>query len=238
VPGTLPALPTAATTGHRQPTTAEDPGDVVLDVAGALFEKHRVLGTLRIKANDVTVRDCELRGGPDGAVVIADGVTGTHLEDSTLGPTLAPGVVGDGFTALRLRLDTGPGFVGALDARIESSLFAPGTASNAPMASLEGGSRTVLLGNRCTSGNAVCVEAAPVRAPLLGLLVEGNAFETSALAVVVAGDHGELPAGTRLFRNRMAGTAGACPVRLDGHHLDGAAADCNLRTDGACCALP
>ena len=106
------------------------------------------------------------------------------------------------------------------------------------MASLEGGSRTVLLGNRCSVGSAVCVEAAPVRAPLLGLLVEGNAFETSALAVVVAGDHGELPAGSRLFKNRMPGNASACPVRLDGHHLDGATADCNLRSDGACCTLP
>lgn len=238
VPAAPLAQPTVANTGARTPPPVLHQGDVSLEASGEVFAGHRVEGTLFIRANDVTVRDCEVVGGALGAIVIAEGVTGTRVEHTTIGPTPSWGIVGDAFFAVAVRLDSGAGFVGAVDSWIERSYFAPTIESNAPMVSVRGGDRTVLLGNRCQTRNAVCVEAAPADAPLRGLLIERNVFVTDGAAIDVSRVGEAEPVGTRIFKNRFATSAAQCPVTTDGHRIDGSASDCNTGPGGECCFLP
>jgi hypothetical protein len=78
---TLVGFPDAQSTGVRDGVTLKQVGDMVVTTAGAVISGLEVHGTLRIEADNVTVRDCKIvnEGGWHG-ILIPDGNTGAVVE--------------------------------------------------------------------------------------------------------------------------------------------------------------
>jgi Ca2+-binding RTX toxin-like protein len=78
---TLVGFPDAQSTGVRDGVTLKQVGDMVVTTAGAVISGLEIHGTLRIEADNVTVRDCKIvnEGGWHG-ILIPDGNTGAVVE--------------------------------------------------------------------------------------------------------------------------------------------------------------
>lgn len=103
--------PTRSNTGCPSDTVLTiHQGDYTVDTAGAIVEGLRITGRLYIRANNVTVKNCVVQGGPDTGstrfmVNISLNTTNTLLERVSIIPTnpsvYAYGIVGTSFIARR-----------------------------------------------------------------------------------------------------------------------------------------
>jgi len=79
----IPAgFPNAATTGYTGTLTPV--GAMTVTVPGTVLENLDIPGTLHIKADNVTVRNCRIRGGGNYGVQCNWGYTGAVIEDCTI----------------------------------------------------------------------------------------------------------------------------------------------------------
>jgi hypothetical protein len=78
---TLVGFPDANSTGVRDGVTLRQVGDMTVTTPGAIISGLEIHGTLRIEADNVTVRDCKIinEGGWHG-ILIPDGNTGAVVE--------------------------------------------------------------------------------------------------------------------------------------------------------------
>ena len=78
---TLEGFPDAQSTGVRAGVTLRQVGDMTVTTPGAVISGLEIHGTLRIEADNVTIRDCKIvnEGGWHG-ILIPDGNTGAVVE--------------------------------------------------------------------------------------------------------------------------------------------------------------
>ncbi|MCP3919068.1 MAG: hypothetical protein GY711_26290 [bacterium] len=98
--------PDATNTGPTNPSALTSVGSMTVTTDGALIENVRVGGTLRIKANNVTVRNFIVDGGGGSSYGIraTDGYQGIVIEDGEVKNVVSSCIYGGGFTARRLNV--------------------------------------------------------------------------------------------------------------------------------------
>ncbi|MCO6049125.1 right-handed parallel beta-helix repeat-containing protein [Mesorhizobium sp. RP14(2022)] len=77
---TLAGFPEASTTGVRPGTTLKTVDDLVVTTPGAVISGLEIHGTLRIEADNVTIRDCKIVGDSYNSVQVVDGHSGATVE--------------------------------------------------------------------------------------------------------------------------------------------------------------
>ncbi len=133
--GAMPCVrPTSANTGVPPGTllTART-GNIVATTDGQVIEKLDLRGTIRVKANNVTIRLSRIWGGPidpnDSPIHVDSNTTGTVIEDCEIGPDTGAdprrAITGDDhFTVRRVNVHNHQTAVrAAWDVRVENCYF-------------------------------------------------------------------------------------------------------------------
>ncbi len=174
-------------------------GNMVVTTPGAVIQNMDIRGTVAVRANNVTIRNCFVRGGAVGAtsgsvsmiMQYNAGVTGLLVEDCTIIPQsptqYSGGIQGSGMTVRRCDVSNGVDGVNAMNSNVlvdscyihdgayyTPSIGHPDNQSHDDAAQITNGSNIVYTNNNMNSFYMSCFMIGQLQGPLTGLKIVNN----------------------------------------------------------------
>ena len=197
--------PSAATTGVPAGTTLRvHQGDLTVTKPGTVIDGLDVRGAIRVRANDVTIRNTVVRGRPVSSILhlvqIADDARRTTIVDSEIyGAQPSPyvmGVLGGSFTLLRVDIHDVIDQVSVIgsdvlveDSWLHDNLYYAkdpnhgGTPSHDDNIQIYAGSNLRFTGNRLEDSSSAAVMITQGRSPVSNIRFEDNWINHGACSV-------------------------------------------------------
>ncbi|MBD9698237.1 hypothetical protein IGS67_01850 [Flavimobilis sp. GY10621] len=222
-PTTPPSLPTAVV-----PTRTAYTGPMTVWTAGAVIENKVITGELKIRANNVTIRN-SLFVGPTTVPTRnyfmlwnTEGTTGLKVIDSEFRPTIASswmnGVIGAGFTLERVKITNviDQVTIKGDDVTIKDSVFEGnlyykndpnhgGKESHADNVQIQSGKRITITGSTMRSANNATVQVTQALGAVADLNISRNFLDHGGCTInITEGSRGYGPlAGVKITDNEF-----------------------------------
>ena len=197
---TIGVKPVAGNTGVLPGSTlTRYDGNMVVTTPGAVIQNMDIRGTINVRANNVTVRNCFVRGGvvgvTSGSVALimqySSTVTGLLVEDCTICPQsptrFTNGIQGSGMTIRRCDISNGVDGINAMNSNVlvescyihDGAYYTPDVGhpdlqSHDDGAQITNGTNIVYTNNNITSYFMSCFMIGQLQGPLVGLKLVNN----------------------------------------------------------------
>ena len=192
--------PNASNTGVLPGSTlTRYDGNMVVTTAGAVIQNMDIRGTIAVRANNVTIRNCFVRGGAVGVtggsvsmiMQYNKAVTGLLVEDCTIVPQsptqYTGGIQGSGMTVRRCDVSNGVDGINAMNSNVlvdscyvhDGAYYTPSVGhsdnqSHDDGAQITNGTNIVYTNNTMTSYYMSCFMIGQLQGPLTGLKIMNN----------------------------------------------------------------